>query len=72
MGPSLAYSPDGSVLATCSSTDGNIRLWSPALGVELLTLYEPANKVVFTPDGGSLVSQARSGTIRIWPSVLAE
>jgi WD40 repeat protein/serine/threonine protein kinase len=65
---SLAFSPDGRVLASASN-DVTIKLWDVASGRELATLKGHTNSVqdvVFSPDGARLVSTAQDGTTRVW------
>jgi WD40 repeat protein len=55
---SMAYAPDGKVLAT-GSEDGTIKLWDAATGKELKTLTGHRSKVftvAFSPDGKLLAS----------------
>lgn len=64
---SIAFSPDGKVLAT-SSDDKTVRLWSVAAGAELRRLQGPSKvySVFFSPGGKTLVSS--DGYLRIWTS----
>jgi WD40 repeat protein len=63
----IAYSPDGSMIATGSS-DGTVRIWDPATGRLLLTLDHPAPifGLAFGPDGRTIASMDTSGVIRLW------
>ncbi|NUT49026.1 MAG: DNA-binding protein, partial [Saccharothrix sp.] len=66
--PSLAFSPDGSVLATTHVTedaDKRIRLWD--LGTHRLVRALPgqAASVVFSPDGASVVTTTTSA-VELW------
>ncbi|MCH2160794.1 MAG: protein kinase [Phycisphaerales bacterium] len=79
---SLAYSPDGVLLATAGSGgDGTIRVWhaDSLEGLHALDLPETradtdnhpgakawANVVVFAPDSGQLVSGSSDGIIHFW------
>jgi WD40 repeat protein len=71
---SLAFNPAGTLLAS-GGADNVVRLWdldpaSPTWGKELAVLQRHAdwvNRVLFTPDGGTLISASeRDGTIRLW------
>lgn len=65
---SLAFSPDGKILAS-GDWYGNIHLWQVPDGTELTRWKGHADKVIglaFTPDGESLVSASDDGTVRIW------
>jgi len=73
----VAYSPDGTRIATASD-DGTARVWDAADGKALLTLrghrpsgiglppYEGVVRVVFSPDGTRLATSGADGTIRLW------
>lgn len=64
----LAFSPDGSRLAT-SSADGTIRLWDPRTGEQQLALHghsASVSAISFNPDGSQLASVGAEGIVRIW------
>jgi hypothetical protein len=64
----LAYSPDGSLIAT-GAPDGSIRLWRASDGVELATLSakdHPISYVAFSPNGSLLVTLDASGMLMLW------
>ncbi len=65
---SIAYSPDGTSLAT-ASRDGTVRLWEAATGQHRATLSghtQDVHAVAYSPDGNTLGSAGLDGTIRIW------
>ena len=65
---SVAFSPDGTRLASTSS-DSMIKLWDASTGTELFTLQGnqgEATCVAFSPDGKTLVSGYRFHTIKLW------
>ncbi|MEU1722806.1 serine/threonine-protein kinase [Nonomuraea sp. NPDC005692] len=64
----LAFSADGSLLATCAES-GEIHLWDGATGAAVATLTGHTGAVrfaVFNHDGTALASCAEDGTARVW------
>ncbi len=65
---SVAFSPDGTVLASGSS-DKTIKLWDVASGREIRTLSGHTSfvsSVTFSPDGTVLASGSADKTIKLW------
>jgi Tol biopolymer transport system component len=55
--PSFAFSPDGTLLATCDGGDAPVRIWEIASGLLKRTFDTPEGKfyqVAFSPDGQTL------------------
>ncbi len=67
---SIAYSPDGQMLASGGARgDNTIRLWDAVTGEHKRTLTGHSwtvHSVAFSPDGKMLVSGSGDQTIRLW------
>jgi WD40 repeat protein len=66
---SVAYSPDGRLLASAGGWDQTIRLWDVASGKQLEFLYGHESfvkSVRFSRDGSRLASGASDHTARLW------
>jgi WD40 repeat protein len=78
----LAFSPDGTLLASGSGTidpdaasDNTIRIWEVATGAQRFALEghtAPVRSVAFSPDGTLLASGSLDGTVRIWDVATGE
>ncbi len=65
---SVAFSPDGKLLAT-GGADGEVRLWQVADGKKLLTFKGHTSwiwSLAFSPDGDTLASGSDDYTVRFW------
>lgn len=72
---SIAFSPDGRLLASTSNgqdsedTAGEIKVWDLKAGREVRSLRGHAYgvwKVAFSPDGKRLASTSQDGTVKVW------
>jgi WD40 repeat protein len=67
----VAYSPDGSMLAS-GHQDGRVLLWDAETGVQIATLNPASdrlpsvNDLAFSPDGSLLVWASSDGTAKVW------
>jgi WD40 repeat protein len=70
----IAYSPDGTRLATASG-DNTAMVWDAKTGKELRVLKghsQPVWSVAFSPDGSRLVTGSGDGTVRLWDAATGE
>ena len=67
---SVAYSPDGSLIASGGTdADDKIKLWDAPSGEELMTLKGHTSGIgslAFSPDGKRLVSGGKNGIVKLW------
>ena len=66
---SLAFSPDGKMLASTEVSTRRVSLWDPLCGELLRTLpshYGPIYDVAFAPDGKTLATACGDGVVRLW------
>lgn len=66
---SLAFSPDGKIIASAENVPAEIKLWSVETGevIKVLTGHKsPVKSVAFSPDGRTLVSGSHDRTLKLW------
>ncbi|WP_374215839.1 hypothetical protein [Frankia sp. AiPs1] len=64
----MAFSPDGSLLVSCS-TDQTVRVWDLDTGTTVAVLGDHsswARGCVFSPDGSLVASASEDTTVRLW------
>ncbi|HEY7428577.1 MAG TPA: WD40 repeat domain-containing protein, partial [Gemmataceae bacterium] len=65
----LAFSPDGTQLASSTTNDAAVRLWNVANGKELHSFHAwslGGSKPSFSPDGRTLATSDSDGKIPVW------
>jgi WD40 repeat protein/serine/threonine protein kinase len=65
----VSFSPDGTLLASCSKWDHKVRIWEVSSGHEIHVLSESHSvfDVAFSPDGTLLASGVGpTGTVTVW------
>jgi WD40 repeat protein/uncharacterized caspase-like protein len=66
---SVAFSPDGKLLATAGGEDKLVKLWQVSTGLEIRTLVGHSGNVytvAFSPDGQLIASSSADNTVRLW------
>jgi len=62
----VAFSPDGTTLATHRSPDGLPVVWDAASGQKLFELGSTVNSLSYSPDGNSILTASTGGKAQMW------
>lgn len=63
---SIDFSPDGKLLATSADNDHAVKLWDAQSGKMLDSMSEARYPVAFSPDGQTLATGGKKGTVLLW------
>lgn len=62
----IAFSPDGTTLATHRSSDGLPAVWDAASGQKLFELGSTVNSLTYSPDGNSILTASTGSKAQMW------
>jgi WD40 repeat protein len=62
----IAFSPDGTTLATHRSPDGLPAVWDAVSGQKLFELGSTVNSLTYSPDGKYIVTASTGGKAQMW------
>jgi WD40 repeat protein/transcriptional regulator with XRE-family HTH domain len=62
----IAFSPDGTTLATQRSPDGLPAVWDAVSGQKLFELGSTVNSLTYSPDGNSILTASTGGKAQMW------
>ncbi len=70
---SIRVSPTGNIVATTGASDSSVKLWklsrkslTPRDTIPSIETGKPVEAIAFSPDGSSLISASKDGTIQRW------